>query len=196
MKILWLLLYTAVLIWSAINPRDYFTWILEVAPAIIGLAVLIATYRCFRLTTLCYWLILLHCSVLMVGGHYSYAEVPLFDYLAELWGWQRNNYDKLGHFMQGFVPALIAREIFMRRGVVNGAGWTNFLAVTFCLAFSALYELLEWGVAVAAGAASEDFLGTQGYIWDTQSDMGFALVGATMAIVLLGRLHSRQIASV
>jgi putative membrane protein len=195
MIFLWLLVYFAVLLWSAIGPKDRFTWFLEVLPALIGLAVLAATCRRFRLTPLAYLLILLHCVILMVGGHYTYAEVPLFDWLREMTGGARNNYDKLGHFAQGFVPAMIARELLLRLEVVKGRRWMNFLVVCICLALSAFYELIEWWVALASGEGAEAFLGTQGYIWDTQSDMALALAGAILALALLGRLHDRQLAA-
>lgn len=129
----------------------------------------------------------------MVGGHYTYAEVPLFDYLKELFGFARNNYDKVGHFAQGLVPALIAREIMIRKAVINGARWRNFLIICFVLAFSAFYELLEWWVAAASGEDAIAFLGTQGYVWDTQSDMFLALIGATVGLVLLSKLHNSQL---
>jgi putative membrane protein len=192
-KSLWIVVFAATLLWSGIAPKDQFTWFLEVVPALVGAVVLALTYRSFRLTPLLYWLILLHCIILMVGGHYTYAEVPLFDYIKTALGSERNNYDKVGHFVQGFVPALTAREIMIRKGVVNGRGWLSFLVVCFCLALSALYELIEWWVAVATGEGAEAFLGTQGYIWDTQSDMGLALFGAIMAIVLLGKVHDAQL---
>jgi len=182
--------------WSAIDPKDGFTWLLEVAPALIGAAVLLWTYNSFRLTTLLYSLILLHCIVLMVGGHYTYAEVPLFDSLKEWAGFERNNYDKLGHFMQGLIPVMLAREILVRKQVVNGPGWRNLFVVSISLAFSALYELIEWWVALLSGENAEAFLGTQGYVWDTQSDMGMALLGAILGLVLLGRLHDRQLSHV
>lgn len=192
-KYLWIFLFAATLIWSGISPKDQFTWFLEVVPALVGVVVLALTYRSFRLTALLYWLILLHCLILMVGGHYTYAEVPLFDTLKELLGSTRNNYDKVGHFAQGFVPALVAREILLRRAVVQGRGWLHFLVVCFCLALSAFYELIEWWVALATGEGAEAFLGTQGYVWDTQSDMGLALLGAIMALVLLAGAHDRQL---
>lgn len=193
MKYLWIFLFAVTLLWSGIAPKDQFTWFLEVVPALVGVVVLALTYSSFRLSPLLYWLILLHCIILMVGGHYTYAEVPLFDYLKTVMGSERNNYDKVGHFVQGFVPALIAREIMIRKGVINGRSWLNFLVVCFCLAFSAFYELVEWWVAVATGEGAEAFLGTQGYIWDTQSDMGLALLGAIMAIALLGKVHDAQL---
>ena len=196
MRMLWLGVYFCVLVWSAIHPRDYFTWLLEVAPALIGLGVLAATWRRFRLTPLAYLLILLHSIILMVGGHYTYAEVPLGDWAAQWFGWSRNNYDKLGHFAQGFVPAILAREILIRKAVVNGRGWLNFLVVCFCLGLSAFYELTEWWTALASGDSATAFLGTQGYQWDTQSDMFMALVGAVAALLSLGPLHDRQITAV
>ncbi len=189
---LWLAIWSAVLIWSAIQPLDRYTWVLEVLPAIIGLIALLLTWRRFPLTPLVYVLILLHSIILMVGGHYTYAEVPLFDDLARLFGGSRNNFDKLGHFAQGFVPAVIAREILIRRDVIAGRYWRNFFIVCFCLALSALYELIEWGVAITSDEAAEAFLGTQGYVWDTQSDMAFALLGAISALLLLGRWHDAQ----
>jgi len=189
----WLAVYWAVLVWSAIDPKDRSTWWLEVLPALIALPVLALTRRRFPLTPLTYWLILGHCVVLMIGGHYTYAEVPLFDRLREVFDLTRNNYDKVGHFVQGFVPALVAREIVIRLDVIRGAAWRNFFVVCFCLAVSAFYELIEWWVALASEQAAEAFLGTQGYAWDTQSDMGWALVGAVLALTLLGRTHDRQL---
>jgi putative membrane protein len=189
----WLLIFAVVFIWSLVNPADFLTWVLEVSPAVIGLIVLLATRRSFPLTSLLYWLILLHCIVLMIGGHYTYAEVPLFDWIRETFGLARNNYDKVGHIMQGFVPALIAREVLIRKDVVRGRGWLNFVVVCFCLALSAFYELIEWGVAIAVGISAEAFLGTQGYSWDTQSDMAYALGGAGLALLLLSRYHDRQL---
>ena len=172
---------------------DYLTWALEVSPAVIGVLVLAATYQSFPLTPLLYAFILLHCVVLMVGGHYTYAEVPLFDALKPIFGFERNNFDKLGHFLQGFVPALIAREVLIRKSVIASPNWRNFFIVCFCLAFSALYELIEWAVALLSATAAEAFLGTQGYIWDTQSDMAFALIGAILALALLGHRHDVQL---
>lgn len=193
MKTLWIIIFVAVLVWSGINPKDQLTWLLEVAPAMIGAAVMAATYKTFRLTPLAYIFILVHCVILMVGGHYTYAEVPLFDELAEWMGSSRNNYDKIGHFAQGFVPALVAREILIRKAVVPVPAWRNFFIVCFCLAFSAFYELIEWWTALAAGANAEAFLGTQGYVWDTQSDMMLALVGSISSLLLLGRWHNKQL---
>jgi len=192
----WLFIFMAALIWSAVAPKDYLTWLLEVFPALVGLIVLAYTYRRFPLTPLVYWLILVHSIILMVGGHYTYAQVPLFNWIAEVFEQARNNYDKVGHLAQGFIPVLIAREIFIRRRIVNGAGWTHFLSVCVCLAISAFYELIEWVVALVSHQAADAFLGTQGYIWDTQSDMAWALFGAIAGLILLGRLHDTQIAAV
>lgn len=190
---LWLAIFFAVLIWSAIAPFDRMTWLLEVAPAVIGLVVLALTFKTFPLTPLVYLLILIHCIILMVGGHYTYAEVPLFDKLAEWMGSTRNNYDKLGHFVQGFVPALITREVVIRNNVIPHPAWRAFFVVCFCLAFSAFYELIEWWVALLSDEAAESFLGTQGYMWDTQSDMAWALLGAILALLTLSKLHDRQL---
>ncbi|ETJ47136.1 DUF2238 domain-containing protein [Pseudoalteromonas agarivorans] len=193
MKYLWLGLFFIVLTWSGINPKDQFTWLLEVIPAIIGLVLMASSYKHFKLTPILYGFILAHCIVLMVGGHYTYAEVPWFD---NLFGSERNNYDKVGHFFQGFVPALLAREILLRKNVVNGKGWLNVFVVSICLAFSAFYELIEWWVAVLSGENAEAFLGTQGYVWDTQSDMGIALLGAICSILLLSKVHDKQLKNV
>lgn len=189
----WLGIFLLVLAWSAWQPHDYPTWWLEVLPALLALVILAATRSRFPLTPLAYWLILAHCIVLMVGGHYTYAEVPLGDWLMEMTGGQRNNYDKLGHFMQGFVPAIVAREILIRNHVLARRGWLSLFVVSICLAFSAFYELVEWWVALLSSEAAESFLGTQGYVWDTQSDMFLALAGAVIALLTLGRIHDRQI---
>jgi len=194
-SIIWAGVFLLVLAWSAIQPFDRFIWWLEVSPALIAAGVLLSTRRRFPLTPLTYWLILFHCIILMVGGHYTYAEVPLFDWLAEVFNWQRNNYDKVGHFAQGFVPAIVAREILLRNKVVNGHIWLGSIIVCICLAISALYELVEWWVALLTGTAAEAFLATQGDIWDTQSDMAWALFGAIVALALLGRWHDRQLQS-
>lgn len=190
MRALWLCLYFTVLLWSAINPKDYPTWILEVAPALIALLLMGLTQRRFPLTRLAYILILIHSIILMIGGHYTYAEVPFF---GDLFGATRNNYDKLGHFAQGFVPALVARELLIRLKVINGRRWLQLVIICICLAVSAFYELIEWWVALLSGEAAEAFLGTQGYVWDTQSDMGWALIGAIFALLFLSRWHDRQL---
>jgi len=196
MTSLWVASFLAVLTWSAIEPKDYPTWWLEVMPALIGFIVVVATRRRFPLTSLAYVLILAHSIVLMVGGHYTYAEVPLFDTFREWFGWQRNNYDKVGHFMQGFAPALLARELVIRLDIIRGAGWRNFFILCFVLALAAFYELLEWWVALLFEEAADAFLGTQGYVWDTQSDMGWALLGASLSLLLLKPLHDTQLSRI
>jgi len=193
MRIAWIGIFLAVLIWSGIGPKDFVTWCLEVAPAVIGGVVLWFTRERFPLTTLVYVLILVHCIILMIGGHYTYAEVPLGEWVRELVDGSRNNYDKLGHFVQGFIPAMIARELMIRLKVFNSSRWRDFFIVCFCLAFSAFYELIEWWVALLSDEAADAFLGTQGYVWDTQSDMGWAFFGAVLALVLLSRFHDRQL---
>ena len=190
---LWLSIFFGVLIWSGIEPKDRLTWVLEAGPAMIGLLVMAKTRISFPLTPLLYVWILLHCIVLMVGAKYTYAEVPLFNSISEAFGWERNNYDKVGHFMQGFVPALLAREILVRKQIVNFAGWRNFIIVSICLAFSAFYELIEWWAALLIGEDADAFLGTQGYVWDTQSDMAWALLGALVCLITLKKSHDRQI---
>ena len=190
---LWVLVFFAVLIWSGIAPNDRTVWFLETAPALIAFPILTLTRSRFPLTPLVYVLILAHAIILMVGAHYTYAEVPLFDWIRDSFDQTRNNYDKLGHFAQGLVPAMVAREILIRNAVVRGTAWRNFLILCFCLAFSALYELIEWWVALLSAQAAESFLGTQGYVWDTQSDMAWALAGAVIALGVFGRLHDRQL---
>jgi putative membrane protein len=184
---------TFVLIWSAIHPHDYFTWILEVFPALIAAAILVPTYNRFRLTTLLYTLIGIHAIILMVGGHYTYAEVPLGNWVRDAFHQSRNNYDRLGHFAQGFVPALGARELFLRKKIVRGKGWLFTIIVLCCLGISAIYELIEWRTAVASGSAADAFLGTQGDPWDTQEDMATAFVGAVVALLAFGSYHDRQL---
>ena len=186
-----LFLFVAVLIWSGINPKDYFTWLLEVAPAIIGLFILIFTYKKFKFTNLLYGLILIHSCILMVGGHYTYAEVPLFNWIMDAFDLTRNNYDKVGHFAQGFIPAMITREILLRNKVVNGRKWLNVFIVSISMAISVAYEFIEWFVAELSGESAESFLGTQGYIWDTQSDMLYATIGAIVALIVLSKMHDR-----
>jgi putative membrane protein len=193
MKTLWLFIYAVVLIWSGINPKDYFTWFLEVLPALIGFIVIAATYPRFRLTPLTYLLILIHCIILMVGGHYTYAEVPLFNWVRDSFNMERNNYDKIGHLAQGFIPAIISREILLRKEVITHNNWMIFIVICICLAISAFYELIEWWAALLSGAAADAFLSTQGDVWDTQSDMALALVGAILALLVLSKIHDRQI---
>jgi len=192
MNKIWLGIFFSVLIWSGIEPKDYPTWWLETSPAIIAVIVMFATRKRFPLTRLLYILILFHSIILMIGGHYTYAEVPLFDWFKDIFGLARNNYDKLGHLVQGFVPAIVAREILIRNQVVSGRAWLNFLIICICLAISAFYELIEWWVALFSKEAADSFLGTQGYVWDTQSDMAYALIGVLLALATLSRLHDRQ----
>lgn len=179
--------------WSGWRPHDRFTWWLEIAPALGGIIILLATYRQFQFTTLCYILIALHIFVLCIGGHYTYARVPAFDWLRPIFGWHRNHYDRVGHMMQGFVPAMIAREVFIRLHIVNRRKWIPFLVVSVCLAISAFYELIEWWTATISGSAANDFIGSQGDVWDTQEDMLFALIGATCALSLLSYFHDRAL---
>jgi putative membrane protein len=179
---------------SGVAPHDRFTWVLEVAPILIGLPILVVTYPRFRLTPLVYRLLFLHALVLMVGGHYTYAEVPVGFWVRDALGLARNDYDRLGHFAQGFVPAILAREILLRRSPVRPGKWLFFLVTCVCLAVSAFYELTEWWTALATGDAATAFLGTQGDPWDTQWDMFTALIGAIVAQLTLRRLHDRQLA--
>ena len=195
LNLFYLLSFLALLLWSGIRPYDRFTWFLEVLPALMGLAALALTYRRFRLTRLVYLLIWIHAIILLVGGHYTYARVPLFDWLSQILDLGRNNYDKLGHLAQGFIPAMVTREVLLRNRVVTRRGWLAFLVVCVCLAVSAFYELIEWWTAVLTGAGAEDFLGTQGYVWDTQSDMALCLMGSLLALAFLSRLHDRQLAA-
>lgn len=188
-----LLLLCALLIWSAINTKEYFTWFLEVLPAVLGILVLIFTFKKFRFTNLLYLLIFFHCAILIIGGHYTYAEVPLFDWIRDVLNQSRNNYDKLGHFAQGFVPAMIARELLIRKEVISKKNWLPFIIVCIALAISAAYELIEWAVSVATGEGGDSFLGTQGYIWDTQSDMLYATIGAIVALLTLTKIHNKQL---
>lgn len=191
----WVLVFFSVLLWSAIGPADRLTWWLEVIPAIAGFAILALTRKQFPLTELLYVLILIHAVILMVGGHYTYAEVPVGDWLRDLVGGDRNNYDKLGHLAQGFIPAIITREILIRNKVVSSGRWLTFLVLCVVLAFSAFYELIEWWAALFSEEAADAFLGTQGYVWDTQSDMLWALCGGMISLATLSRLHDRQISA-
>jgi putative membrane protein len=186
----------AVLAWSGWRPYDRFTWWLEVWPGIAAIALLAATYQRFRFSTLAYTLIALHICVLCVGGHYTYARVPLFDWLRPFFPSHRNHYDRLGHLMQGFVPAIISREVLLRLGVLNRKGWLPFIVISICLAISAFYELIEWWAAMISGGAANDFLGSQGDVWDTQTDMCLALVGAACALALLSTWHDRSMRKV
>jgi putative membrane protein len=190
-----LLSAAAVLVWSGIEPRDRFTWFLEVAPVLIGAPLLILTRRRFPLTRLLYTLLWIHAVILMVGGKYTYAEVPLGFRLQDAFGFARNHYDRIGHFAQGFIPAILAREILVRRSPLAGSRWLAFVVVAICLGFSALYELIEFWTALGTGEAAEAFLGTQGDVWDTQWDMQMALLGAVVALATLSRPHDRQLSA-
>ncbi len=180
---------------SGIGPTDRLTWVLEVSPVLIGAPVLAASYRVFPLTPLLYRLLLLHALILILGGHYTYAQVPLGFWLQDLFELSRNHYDRIGHLAQGFVPAILAREILLRRSPLVPGKWLFFLVAAVCLAFSALYEMFEWWAAVLGGAAAEHFLATQGDPWDTQWDMFLALVGALSALLLLASIHDRELAA-
>jgi putative membrane protein len=184
----------AILVWSGIGPHDRVTWWLEVAPVLLVVPLLIATARRFPLTRLLLWLIAVHAAILMVGGHYTYALVPAGAWASELLGLARNHYDRLGHFAQGFVPAIAARELLLRRSPLARGGWLFLTVTSICLAFSAFYELIEWWTALAGGEEAAAFLGTQGDVWDTQWDMFLCLCGALLAQLLLARLHDRQLA--
>ena len=184
------------LVWSGIRPFDQTTWILEVFPIFVAVPLLLATARRFPLTALAYRLIFVHALILMLGGHYSYAKVPLGFWMQDLFGFSRNHYDRIGHFAQGFVPAIIAREILIRRSPLQVGKWLFFIVLCVCLAISACYEFIEWWSALIGGSAAEAFLGTQGDPFDTQADMFMALIGATAAQLVLSRLHDRQIANI
>ncbi|NHN27830.1 DUF2238 domain-containing protein [Flavobacterium jejuense] len=191
-QILLLLFFVGLLI-SGIQPKEYFTWFLEVLPAIIGLLILVITYKKFQFTNFTYIFILIHCYILFLGGHYTYAEVPLFDWIKEVFHQTRNNYDKVGHFAQGFVPAIIVRELFIRKNVISNKSFFNFIIVSICLAISAAYEWIEWWISLGTGEGGDAFLGTQGYIWDTQSDMLLATIGAICMLIFLSKKHDKVI---
>ncbi len=188
-----LIIFFIALIWSAVNPKDVFTWFLEVFPAILGVGVIILIYSRFKFTTFVYILILIHTIILIIGGHYTYAEMPLFNWIKDVFNLSRNYYDRLGHFAQGFIPAFIVREVLIRKVYLKRGKMLNFLVVCVCLAISASYELLEWGVAEATGSAADAFLGTQGDVWDTQWDMFFALIGAVISVSMFGNIHDKYI---
>ena len=195
MKKYWILiiLFLLGLVLSGIQPHDYFTWLLEVFPAIIGLIVLLLTFKKFKFSELTYFLILAHCYILFIGGHYTYAEVPLFEWIKDTFEQSRNNYDKVGHFAQGFVPAMIVRELFVRKEIVKQGSWLSFLTVCVCIAISVFYEFLEWLVAIIIGESADSFLGTQGYVWDTQSDMLYATIGAMCMVLFISKIQDKQI---
>lgn len=189
-----ILLTLSVFVWSAINPHDYGTWFLEVVPAIIGAIVIAVTWKRFPISNFMFGCIAVHAIILMVGGHYTYAQMPLFNWLRDIGIFDRNNYDKVGHLVQGLFPAIYAREIFLRNNVVSHRGWLAFISISVVGLVTALYEIIEWLVAVWLGERATDFLGTQGYIYDTQSDMGLAILGAIMALAFFTRIHDRSIA--
>ena len=189
-------LFIAGLTLSAIKPHDYFTWVLEVFPAILGFLVLLFTFKRFQFTYLTYVMVLAHCYILFIGGHYTYAQVPAFNWIRDVLHQTRNNYDKLGHFAQGFVPAMIIRELFIRQHIIQKKTWVPFLVVCVCGTISLLYELLEWLVSVSSGSSGDSFLGTQGDIWDTQSDMLFAMIGAICMVGALAKIQDREIAKI
>jgi len=176
---------------SFIFTFDRFTWLMEVSPILIGLPILIVTFKKFQFTTLIYWLLILHFLILAVGGIYTYSEVPLGFWMQEWFGFERNNYDKIGHFAQGFIPAMVAHEILLRTSPLQKGKWLSFIVTSICLAISACYEMIEWWTAVAQGSSADAFLGTQGYEWDAQSDMFYALIGAIVALLLLSGLHNK-----
>ena len=182
-----------IFVWSGINPYDRLTWWLEVFPGIAGIIILAATYRRFQFTTLVYTLIAIHICILCVGGHWTYAREPVFNWLKDYFHWSRNHYDRLGHFAQGFVPAMIARELFIRLDILNRIRWQPFLIISICMAISVTYEFIEWWTALIARTASMEFLGTQGDVWDTQEDMFMCLVGATCALLFMRLWQDRQI---
>ncbi len=190
---IYILIFLISLIISGIQPKEYFTWFLEVSPGIIGFLILLFTYKKFSFTNFTYLFILLHCIILFVGGHYTYAEVPLFEWFKEIFNHSRNNYDKVGHFAQGFVPAMIVRELFIRKNVISNKSFFNFIIVSICLAISAAYEWLEWLVSICTGDGGDAFLGTQGYVWDTQSDMLYATIGAICMILFFSKKQDKTI---
>ncbi len=188
-----LVVFIGFFLWAIVNPKDGFTCFLEIIPALVGAFVLVTTFKKFRFTNFTYFLILLHCILLFIGGHYTYAEVPLFDFIKDFFHQSRNNYDKLGHFAQGFVPAMIIRELFIRKKVIGNVSYFNFIIVSICLAISASYEWIEWGISITTGDQGDAFLGTQGYIWDTQSDMLFATIGALCSLLFLSKIQDDQL---
>jgi putative membrane protein len=189
-------IFVGTFLWAIINPKEYFTCFLEIIPAIIGVLILAFSFKRFRFTNFTYFLILIHCIILFIGGHYTYAEVPFFDFIRETFHQSRNNYDKVGHFAQGLVPAMIIRELFIRKMVIGNKSFFNFIIVCVCLAISAAYEWIEWLVSISTGNNGDAFLGTQGYIWDTQADMLFATVGAITGLVLFSKIQDRQLQNI
>ena len=193
---IYIVLFLIGLLLSAIQPKEYFTWFLEVIPAIVGFVILVLTYKKISFTNFTYFFILIHCIILFIGGHYTYAEVPLFEWIKETFEQSRNNYDKIGHFAQGFVPAMIIRELFIRKKVVANTFYFNFIIVSICLAISAAYEWIEWWVSISTGEGGDAFLGTQGYVWDTQSDMLLATIGAVCMIFFFSKSQDGSISKI
>jgi putative membrane protein len=192
----YLIIFFAALIISGINPHDYFTWFLEVIPALIALAILIVTYKKFQFSNFIYGLILFHSIVLMIGGHWTYAEVPFGFWIQDIFNFSRNHYDRFGHLMQGFVPAMVARELIIKNNIIPNRKWMNFFIIFTILGFSAFYEFFEWGMSVWTGEAADSFLGTQGDVWDTQWDMFMCFIGSTLAILTLSRFHDKYLKNI
>jgi putative membrane protein len=190
-----LAIFFLALILSAIKPHDYFTWFLEVSPALVGLVVIwyLIKYYNFGFTRLVLFLLLVHSIILMIGAHWTYAEVPFFNWLRDIGLFSRNNYDKVGHFMQGFTPVLVAREVIIRKTSLTSTTWVNLLSICVAQSASSFYELIEWLISALYGSAGDSFLGTQGDVWDTQSDMLFCLIGALAAILMMGKIHNKAI---
>jgi putative membrane protein len=191
-----LIVFFAVMLWSLIHPHDLFTWLLEATPALLALAILAITYKKFRLSNLAYILICIHGIVLLIGAHYTYAEVPLFNWIRDTFHTFRNSYDGVGHFAQGFIPAIIAREVLLRKTPLQRGAWLFFISICVVFAFSAFYELIEWWVSLATGSAGDAFLGSQGDIWDTQKDMLLCLIGSILSLIFLTRVHDRSLSQV
>ncbi|MBK5720304.1 DUF2238 domain-containing protein [Dysgonomonas sp. Marseille-P4677] len=191
---IFLLIFFIVAIWSGINPYETGLWFLEAGMCIVGVGILAFTFKRFKFTDMTYIFILIHLIILFVGAHYSYAKVPLFDWIKDVFDQSRNNYDKVGHFAQGFIPAMIARELLIRLEVLKKRSWLPFLVISICLAISAFYELIEWWVGALSSDGADDFLGTQGYVWDTQSDMFCAMIGAICMLVFFSKFQDKQIA--
>ena len=187
---------TGVFIWSVITPFDFFTWVLEALIPVVGVLVLLFTYRRFRLTNLAYVLIWIHAIILLIGAHYTYSRMPAFNWLRDTFDLSRNHYDRFGHIAQGFVPAILARELLLRTSPLKRGKWFFFIIICICLAISAFYELLEWWVAAVTGTAADLFLALQGDIWDTQKDMALCLWGAVVALLALGKIHDKALAEV
>jgi len=185
----------AVLVWSVVKPFDFFTWVLEALIPVVGVLILLFTYRKFRLTNLAYVLIWIHAIILLIGAHYTYSRMPAFNWLRDTFDLSRNHYDRFGHIAQGFVPAILARELLLRTSPLKRGKWFFFIIICICLAISAFYELLEWWVAAATGTAADLFLALQGDIWDTQKDMALCLLGAVVALLALGKIHDKALAN-